>query len=86
MILLEDLQWAGTESLGLLSDLASRVADLPVLLVGAFRDDRPQSFREELPRAEYLYLNRLTAQDIAKRLADPNQVVQFYVGVQDRPE
>ncbi|MGD2078535.1 MAG: AAA family ATPase, partial [Chloroflexota bacterium] len=65
MIVLEDLQWAGTESIALLQELASGLADQPVLLAGTFRDDRPGSLHEQLQTAEYMHLNRLTGEDIA---------------------
>ncbi len=65
MIILEDLQWAGTESIDLLKELASGLADEPILLAGTLRDDRPLSLGEELRMAEYLRLGRLSGEDIA---------------------
>lgn len=65
MIILEDLQWAGTESIELLNELAPGLADQPVLLAGTLRDDRPVSLPEQLQAAEYMHLERLTGEDIA---------------------
>jgi predicted ATPase len=39
VVILDDLQWADPVSLGLLAFLAQRVGRLPVLLVGAYRDE-----------------------------------------------
>jgi predicted ATPase len=66
MIILEDLQWAGSESMALLQDLVPSVDDLPVLMAGTVRDDGPNSLREQLKAAKYMQLNRLNSADIAK--------------------
>ncbi len=66
MIILEDLQWAGSESIALLQEIAPGLATRPALLAGTFRDDRPASLREQLQPAEYLHLDRLTGKDIAQ--------------------
>ncbi|MET7453104.1 AAA family ATPase [Streptomyces sp. NPDC005574] len=41
VLLLDDLHWADAESLGWLSAFASRTADLPLLVVAAYRPDEP---------------------------------------------
>ena len=65
VLLFEDLQWA-TESLEVLKRLAAFVADLPLLIVGSFRDDEGPRLPEDLPQAHLLSLNRFAPEEIAK--------------------
>jgi serine/threonine protein kinase len=65
LVILEDLQWAGSESLRLLSRLASASAALPVLFVGSFRDDERADLPRELPHLRLLTLGRLSGEGIA---------------------
>lgn len=64
VIILEDLQWAGTESLGLLNRISERAADMPVLLIGSFRDDEAPQLPEKLPGLRSIRLWRLDAAEI----------------------
>lgn len=66
MLLLEDLQWAGSDSLQLLGEMAENVAEQSVLLVGAYRDDEPLPESEGLAPAAILSLRRLTEEDTAE--------------------
>jgi hypothetical protein len=66
MIILEDLQWVGSESMALLQEVVPELAGRPVLLVGTFRDDSSDSLREMLQPSEYLHLDRLTDRGIAQ--------------------
>ncbi|MEO8393888.1 MAG: tetratricopeptide repeat protein, partial [Chloroflexota bacterium] len=59
------LQWA-TESLEVLKRLAAFAADLPLLIVGSYRDDERPRLPTELPQAHVLTLPRLATEDIAK--------------------
>ena len=65
MIILEDLQWAGSESLDLISDLISTVSNRTLLLAGTFRDDRPLPVPEDIAHTETITLQRLTHEGIA---------------------
>jgi serine/threonine protein kinase len=65
LILVEDLQWAGSESLRLLGEIARLAADLPLLVVGTYRDDERPALPAELPGLRVLKLRRLTAEGIA---------------------
>lgn len=65
MIILEDLQWAGSESIALLQEVAPELADQPVLLAGTFRDDSPDWLRDQLRPAATMHLDRLSGEDIA---------------------
>ncbi|MBK8025503.1 MAG: tetratricopeptide repeat protein [Chloroflexi bacterium] len=60
LILLEDLQWAA-EDLWLIRRLAA--APIPVMIVGTFRDDQPNTVIEQVPGAQLIRLPRLTQQE-----------------------
>jgi serine/threonine protein kinase/tetratricopeptide (TPR) repeat protein len=64
LILLDDLQWAGSESLRLLAQLKEKLASLPMLIVGTFRDSEADSLQAVLEGAEILKLPRLDAHGI----------------------
>jgi hypothetical protein len=66
VIILEDIQWAGSESIQLLNELVDGLKTQPVLLIGSFRDDEPQQFQKALAPIESLTLQRLSEQDIAE--------------------
>jgi tetratricopeptide (TPR) repeat protein len=77
LLVLEDLHWADEPSLLLLRHLAERVADLPILLIGTYRDveldvDRPLAKTlEELVRrrlAHRISLSRLPKEGVATML------------------
>lgn len=59
LIILDDLQWAGTESIALLSALLPLTETHPVLIMGMFRDDERPYLPDELPRMKKLKLERL---------------------------
>jgi serine/threonine protein kinase/tetratricopeptide (TPR) repeat protein len=65
LVVLEDLQWAGSESLRLVAQLARIAGELPLLLVGTYRDDERAGLPAELPAMRVLKLRRLTAEGIA---------------------
>jgi tetratricopeptide (TPR) repeat protein len=65
LLMLEDLQWAGTESLKLFARAQTLASDLPLLLVASYRDDeRPSLPRELPPGIATLTLGRLSAREI----------------------
>jgi len=66
MILLEDLQWAGNESLQLLAEVLTGLADKAVLIVGTYRDDEPLPGRILDAPATIISLQRLTEADTAE--------------------
>ncbi|HRF98127.1 MAG TPA: AAA family ATPase, partial [Aggregatilineales bacterium] len=63
LLLLEDLQWA-SESLQPLRQLLPLVANLPLMVVGTYRDDERPHLPEELDGINTLKLNRLRLADI----------------------
>ena len=65
LIILEDLQWAGSESLGLMNGLMSTVSNKPLFITGSFRDDRPLPASINLDLAEVMTLHRLDREGIA---------------------
>ncbi len=65
VILLEDLHWT-RESFDLLKTISVGVADLPVLIVGSYRDDERPDLPDILPSAKVLKLQRFTNNTIAE--------------------
>ncbi|QDE93684.1 serine/threonine protein kinase [Myxococcus xanthus] len=65
VVVLEDLHWAGDESLHLLSRLATRAAHLRLLLIGSFRDDEAPSLPSAVPGLSLLRLPRLDAREVS---------------------
>lgn len=66
MIILEDMQWAGPESIRLLKDLTPALANQPILVAGTYRADRSLPLLSELTSVEHLHLDRLTREGIAE--------------------
>jgi tetratricopeptide (TPR) repeat protein/tRNA A-37 threonylcarbamoyl transferase component Bud32 len=64
VVLIEDLQWA-IESLSVLRRMAQISVDLPLLVVGSYRDDERPNLPDELPGMRVIPLARLTADEIA---------------------
>ena len=64
-IFLEDLHWAGSESILMLDRLGS-TSDIPMLIVGNYRDDEAPGLPTSLPRTQTLKLERLQATSIQK--------------------
>jgi tetratricopeptide (TPR) repeat protein/tRNA A-37 threonylcarbamoyl transferase component Bud32 len=66
LIILEDLHWADTESLALLAWLNRVAAQMPLMIVGSFRDDEAPDLPIRLPDMSVLRLNRLTHEAIGQ--------------------
>lgn len=64
VLLLEDLQWAGPESIELLAWLHRSIGDQPVMLVGNFRDDERPDLPDLLPNLHLIHLERLDDAEI----------------------
>ncbi|HSR97937.1 MAG TPA: AAA family ATPase [Kofleriaceae bacterium] len=67
VIILEDLQWTGPDSLRLLADLASRVSSMPILIVGNYRDDEAPALAAAIPAQTFKVerLSRSAIRDLA---------------------
>jgi serine/threonine protein kinase/tetratricopeptide (TPR) repeat protein len=66
VVLLEDLQWAEMESLELLERLYSVVSQLPVLLLGNYREDEANETLRSLPAHDMVRLKRLDRSQVAQ--------------------
>lgn len=66
VVLLEDLQWAGDESLELLTWLNRQVRRQAMLIVGNYRDDERPELPQRLPEMSHLKLERLNNEEIAE--------------------
>ena len=60
LILLEDIHWAGSESLVLLDRLNRLTHNLPLLIISSYRDDEYPDLPSSLPDVPVLKLQRLT--------------------------
>lgn len=65
LIILEDLQWM-IESIVILQRLLALVPNLPLLIIGNYRDDERPRLSQELPSMKRLHLERLQPKDIAE--------------------
>jgi serine/threonine protein kinase/tetratricopeptide (TPR) repeat protein len=65
LVILEDLQWAGSETLRLTGRLAALARELPLVVIGTYRDDERPDLPRELPVMSSLKLKRLTPEGIA---------------------
>lgn len=66
VILLEDLHWAGSESLELLAYLSPLIKKMPVVIMGNYREDEATEELRSLPAARQLRLGRLQEGQIAR--------------------
>jgi serine/threonine protein kinase/tetratricopeptide (TPR) repeat protein len=68
LILLEDLHWAGSESIDLLNQLRRTLehGDLPIMIVASLRDDEGTPLPASLQNAHTLPLKRLDEPDIVR--------------------
>jgi serine/threonine protein kinase/tetratricopeptide (TPR) repeat protein len=66
VVLLEDVQWARSDSLKLLQEIHHQIGALPLLVVATFRSDERPDLPKELPGLGFLPLARLSPEGIAK--------------------
>lgn len=66
VLILEDVHWAGSNSLTLLSRLNRVIEKLPVLILASYRDDERPEVSSLLPRMHEIHLRRLTSASIAE--------------------
>lgn len=59
VLILEDLHWAGSGSMGLVTHVSTEEANLPLLLVGTYRADEAPKLPERIPGVKVLKLSRL---------------------------
>ena len=64
LLILEDLHWA-REALDVLRELAPRLPELPVLVIGSFRGEEAPGLAQTIPGAHHLRLGPLAREDIA---------------------
>src|SRR5260221_5432177 len=65
LVILEDLQWAGNESITMLQRLGRQVGQQKLLIIASYRIDERPSLPQELPDAQLLSLKRLPEERIA---------------------
>lgn len=59
LLILEDLHWAGSGSMGLVKHVSREAPNLSLFLIGSFRDDESPNLPERIPEAQVLELSRL---------------------------
>jgi tetratricopeptide (TPR) repeat protein len=64
VIILEDLHWAGSESLALLRHLCEAVQGLKIAIIATARSDENPTLTDDLPGFEVIALNRLETEEI----------------------
>ncbi|NUM47807.1 MAG: tetratricopeptide repeat protein [Anaerolineales bacterium] len=64
ILILEDIQWAGSESLALLRDFQEVVTDLPVMILASYHSDEAPNLRQHFPHFASLPLARLNAMEV----------------------
>jgi serine/threonine protein kinase/tetratricopeptide (TPR) repeat protein len=65
LLILEDLHWAGSESLSVLQQISQSIADLSLLILASYRDDESPTLPQLLAGTQVLKLDRLKPADIA---------------------
>lgn len=60
VIMLEDLHWESSESLGLLNYLKPHLANLPILIIGTYRSDERPDLPDLIADTHHLLLERLS--------------------------
>jgi tetratricopeptide (TPR) repeat protein len=65
VIVLEDLQWAKTDTLAILQHLNRLTSELPLLILGSYRDDERPELASWLPEMRLLKLSRLSEDNLA---------------------
>lgn len=63
VLVLEDLQWA-VDSLAMLRELLPLIHELPLIIVGTYRDDESPNLPDKLPDMTPIPLRRLTVREI----------------------
>jgi predicted ATPase len=66
VIMLEDLQWTGGESLDMLKALNQLAQESPLLIIGSYRDDERPDLPDQLPEMNLVPLARLNSAAIAE--------------------
>jgi len=64
VVILEDLHWGRSESIAVLQRLNQLIQELPLLIIGSYRDDERMDLPQALPGMEVLHLERLTNEQI----------------------
>jgi serine/threonine protein kinase/tetratricopeptide (TPR) repeat protein len=65
VLILEDIHWS-THSLDLLKSVLPRVRDVPLMIIGSFREDEKPDLRERFPEVILLSLSRLSIEEVAE--------------------
>ena len=66
VVLLEDLQWANSDSIALLAHLVEPLGSMRALVVGTYREEEAAALPDRVPGASALALRSLERDDVGK--------------------
>lgn len=66
MVILEDLQWASSESIEMIKRMNTLTSDLPLIILGNYRDDERPDLPETLTEMQPMKLSRLGEYEISE--------------------
>lgn len=66
VLIFEDLQWAGSESIALLEQVCTIVDDAPVLIATSYRDNEGAKLTDQLAQTNWMPMSRLDPEGIAQ--------------------
>ena len=64
LLMLEDLHWAGESSISLLRRISEDIEDIPLMIIGDYRNNEAPDLPKSLPKAEVVTLTRLSKESI----------------------
>lgn len=64
VMVFEDLQWAGTESLSLLEQVCVKAQNLPLIVLASYRNEEAPNLLRQLPSMNAIQLDRLSNESI----------------------
>lgn len=84
ILILEDLHWAEEESIVLLNKLGNIIQDLPIFVLGSYRNDETPTLSEQIAHTEVLTLERFNeeqmeqlSQSLLGKFGQDPRIVQF---------
>ena len=66
LVMLEDMHWAGDESINVLKRLSQHVSSIPGMFLASYRNDERPDLPAEVPEAQHLKLEPLDQQNITR--------------------
>ena len=84
ILMLQDLHWAGEESIALIQRLSSTIQNRPILILGSYRNDEKPDLPSRIPAGQIIQLERFDREQIAAlsesilgRVGRKTEIVEF---------